>query len=699
MSILSGFKKIKRYIKTEAGYAKLSQWTSSQTVEMDDGSVLEDAIHSINETAGTKAPTTNPTFTGTPKAPTAAVGTNTTQIATTAFVQTAVGNGIAASDAMIIKGTIGTGGTVAALPATYKTGWTYRVVTTGTYAGQPCEIGDLVIALADRNGSGNLDADWCVAQTNINGAVTSIKSGDAYITVDQSGSSVTITHASVTRANTTSTLSPSAGGTFTAVDSITSDSKGHVTKVNTKTVTLPSTSVAVDSSLSSTSTNPVQNKAVNTALNNKLSLSGGTLTGTVYFNNGSASSGYIQPNSSDLTIVAPFSTTAEWDNTYDRRAGLVFKTCKNGILPFFPQTNLGSSSSRFGCIYTDATSTTSDKKLKTDIKTLVTESEIYNSLFDNINFVQFKWKDNNNLALETKPSSRYHYGVIAQEVEQLMHENGLTNYDNGFIHSQFFLDNETGCYITGGYRCAKEGYDYSENVWNYKHDKEYGIYNEVIEKDFAELDRGNRYKHRPKIQYILIQDISKVAAEGKQPPITINSLHFVDKQGNHVPIPLSTEGGISCYDPGDKDFKNPHSHAIANDDGSVTISFQGMWASYMIKIADDDNCFDFYDYESIIADIDFIGEYKIYLIPRGDYQTCDFWNDRDRTDETAYDYSFNYQELTNMSLAVLQQTRKDYLDYKENSESRIADLEEKVSELKQIAENDTGGKMNEKTNS
>lgn len=49
----------------------------------------------INTALGNKAPLASPTFTGTPKAPTAAAGTNTTQIATTAFVTTAVANGIA----------------------------------------------------------------------------------------------------------------------------------------------------------------------------------------------------------------------------------------------------------------------------------------------------------------------------------------------------------------------------------------------------------------------------------------------------------------------------------------------------------------------------------------------------------------------------------------------------------------------------
>ena len=46
----------------------------------------------IDQALGAKAPLASPTFTGTPKAPTAAAGTNTTQIATTAFVKTEIDN-------------------------------------------------------------------------------------------------------------------------------------------------------------------------------------------------------------------------------------------------------------------------------------------------------------------------------------------------------------------------------------------------------------------------------------------------------------------------------------------------------------------------------------------------------------------------------------------------------------------------------
>lgn len=215
--------------------------------------------------SSSKANVASPTFTGTPKAPTAAAGTNTTQIATTAFVQTALSNGIAASDAMIIKGTIGTTGTVTALPTTYKTGWTYRVTTAGTYAGQVCEVGDLIIALVDRAGTGNVDADWCVAQTNINGAITGVKSGDAYLTVSQSGSVITITHTNVTRTDTTSDVSPAHGGSFTAIKSVTSDGKGHVTGVDTETVKLPSYSAGTGLALSGTTINHSNSVTAGTA--------------------------------------------------------------------------------------------------------------------------------------------------------------------------------------------------------------------------------------------------------------------------------------------------------------------------------------------------------------------------------------------------------------------------------------------------
>ena len=111
-------------------------------------------------------------LTGVPTAPTAAAGTNTTQVATTAFVKAAVdtlGNAVAA--ALRYKGTIGsTGADITALPASHNIGDVYIAKTAGTYAGQVCEVGDMIIC--SKTGSAAADVDWQVIQANINGAIT-----------------------------------------------------------------------------------------------------------------------------------------------------------------------------------------------------------------------------------------------------------------------------------------------------------------------------------------------------------------------------------------------------------------------------------------------------------------------------------------------------------------------------------------------
>lgn len=128
----------------------------------------------ISTSIDKKANIASPTFTGTPKAPTAPAGTNNTQIATTAFVNQA----FQINDAMVFKGTIGTGGTVTELPATHYQGWTYKVVTAGIYAGEMCEIGDMIICVTD--GTVASDGDWTVVQSNVDGAVTGPRYSEDY---------------------------------------------------------------------------------------------------------------------------------------------------------------------------------------------------------------------------------------------------------------------------------------------------------------------------------------------------------------------------------------------------------------------------------------------------------------------------------------------------------------------------------------
>lgn len=90
-------------------------------------------------------------------------------------VKTYVDGVLGANDAMIFKGTVGTGGThtIAAFNAlvVYNAGWAYKVIEAGTIKGVACEVGDMLIATVDR-ASGGVNGDWVVIQSNIDGAVT-----------------------------------------------------------------------------------------------------------------------------------------------------------------------------------------------------------------------------------------------------------------------------------------------------------------------------------------------------------------------------------------------------------------------------------------------------------------------------------------------------------------------------------------------
>lgn len=144
-------------------------------------------LTAVKTTADAAMPKSGGTFTGAVSVP---APTADAHAATKSYVDQAEADAIqsakdyadsilGANDAMVFKGTIGTDGTVTELPTTHSVGWTYRVVTAGSYAGQDCEVGDLIICIT--NGTSANNAHWTVAQTNIDGAVTH----DEALTADQ----------------------------------------------------------------------------------------------------------------------------------------------------------------------------------------------------------------------------------------------------------------------------------------------------------------------------------------------------------------------------------------------------------------------------------------------------------------------------------------------------------------------------------
>jgi hypothetical protein len=109
-----------------SNYSKLTNFASKDSLASGNplkvikGTEIDDEFESIETAIGTKADLASPTFTGTPAAPTAASGTNSTQIATTAFVTTTVNTAVAAIDlsSLYPVGSVYINATVATNPAT-----------------------------------------------------------------------------------------------------------------------------------------------------------------------------------------------------------------------------------------------------------------------------------------------------------------------------------------------------------------------------------------------------------------------------------------------------------------------------------------------------------------------------------------------------------------------------------------------------
>ena len=223
-----------------------------------------------------KAALASPTFTGTPKAPTADAGTNTTQIATTAYVKTEINNVLAAAGALIYKGTIGTDGTITALPASHKVGDTYVVATAGSYAGETCEIGDMIICVATRTTANN--ADWNIVQTNVNGAVT--------------GPASAVTNRVATFNGATGKVIKDSG--FTIASSVPANAKFTDTTYTLSSFGITATAEELNLLDGITATTEELNHTdgvtsnIQTQLNSKFNTSGGTISGLVTPNGGFA---------------------------------------------------------------------------------------------------------------------------------------------------------------------------------------------------------------------------------------------------------------------------------------------------------------------------------------------------------------------------------------------------------------------------
>lgn len=127
-------------------------------------------------------------------------------------------------------------------PATATTGAvvvTADLSATGTKNSTTFLRGDNTWAAPLQYAGWTLAGNTGTSQVIDSGNTASILGAGVITTAASATDTLTITHSNVTRTDTTSTASPAAGATFTAVDSVTSSAQGHITALNLKTVTLP----------------------------------------------------------------------------------------------------------------------------------------------------------------------------------------------------------------------------------------------------------------------------------------------------------------------------------------------------------------------------------------------------------------------------------------------------------------------------
>ena len=151
-------------------------------------------------------------------------------------------------DAVVFRGSLGTGGTITVLPVdgSARIGDMYKVITDGTYAGQASKIGDTFICLTKTSNANT----WVYIPSGDepSGTVTSVKiEGSGAIVVNDESAITTSGVRTISHANSGATAgsygdssaqTPAYGATF-KVPYITVDAKGHITGISEHTVKIP----------------------------------------------------------------------------------------------------------------------------------------------------------------------------------------------------------------------------------------------------------------------------------------------------------------------------------------------------------------------------------------------------------------------------------------------------------------------------
>ena len=209
----------------------ITGWDANASAALYGGiKIAESQVTGLEDDLAAKAPLVCPAFSGTPTGPNVDVSVaGSQQIANTKYVKDLVGN---IGEAMHYKGAVGTE-EHQDLPTTdYVAGDTWKVATAGEYAGQLCEVGDMIIANKTYASGTASNADWDVIQTNIDGAVTgpgSSVSGNFAIFDGTTGKVIMDAGYGLDHFKTVQETSAYNGGVLKTINTISQDTNGDIT--------------------------------------------------------------------------------------------------------------------------------------------------------------------------------------------------------------------------------------------------------------------------------------------------------------------------------------------------------------------------------------------------------------------------------------------------------------------------------------
>lgn len=217
------------YVNTTDSKGYIYDGSEFQTI-FEDTTDLASTVGTLETEIDGKADLTGATFTGTVTL--AADPQNNLEAATKQYVDRLIDG--------INNFTIGVVDSDTPLPSTgYEVGQTYRVAEAGTYAGQECEAGDLIIVINDYAEGTASNSDFLVVQANVDGAVTGPDaSTDANIVVFDGITGRKIKDSSVTIASVSDAIAKAHEHTNkTKLDSFTKTETELLSEVDSKIAT------------------------------------------------------------------------------------------------------------------------------------------------------------------------------------------------------------------------------------------------------------------------------------------------------------------------------------------------------------------------------------------------------------------------------------------------------------------------------